>query len=227
VCQRQIAAQASIRYAAIVKDAKWPSIMNLSTQHEAGNALTIRDMRRAFTKLRRLKWFKEKVRGGVAGFEVTQGDHGMHVHVHCIIDCKWCSVTTTAPRIGASKEEWRRKGMQARKELSEQWSLCTGRTSDVWIKRESDVEKIVREQLKYNVKGSDLADRKKVKGRVAPIIRSMTGCRLLSSWGTMYRHPAIKRTKPAPKMCKCGCNDWMLERSVDLIVQKLGVRRRT
>jgi hypothetical protein len=135
------------------------------------------------------------------------------------------SVTVTPPAFHASDEEKKRKGKQSRIELSQQWSLCTNRKGDVWCKREADVEKLVREQLKYNVKGSDLADKRKMVGPIAPVIRSMTGCRLLSSFGTFYRHPAIKRTKPAPAMCKCGCNSWALDMNIETRIKAKCGRR--
>lgn len=201
--------------------------MNLTTKHKAGNALTLRDTRRAFKRFRKLKWFRDKVKGGVAAFEISQTTkrNGIHVHVHCIIDCKWLSVTTTQPPYHASAEQKAKRYEQCRKELNEQWSLATGRRGEVWVKREADVEKLCKEQLKYNVKGSDLAQKKKVKGPVAPIIRSMTGVRMIVGFGSFYRHPSIKRTKPVPKACSCGCQDWMLEKTVDSVVRKIKKRR--
>ena len=84
--------------------------------------------------------------------------------------------------------------------------------------RGKDINVATREVLKYALKGTDLV---KAKQQIAPVIRSMTGSRLVCSWGTFYRHKSVKRPKPAPAMCKCGCNDWMLEKSVDIIVRNI------
>jgi hypothetical protein len=220
VCQRHLAAQTSIRYSAIAEDCDWPNVVTFTAQHSIGSWMTIRDMRRAFTKLRRLRWWKAKVKGGVAAFEMTLGKNGMHVHIHALIDCKWLSVTETAPKVGATKDEWRRKGKRSRMEVSQQWSLCCGRPADVHVRRMrgKNISDATKEVLKYAVKGSDLVSQ---KGQIAPIIRSMTGSRLVSSWGTFYRHPSVKRQKPAPAMCQCGCSDWMLEQTVDSIVNRI------
>lgn len=223
-CQRHLAAQTSIRYAEIAADCQWPTVLTLTAKHSIGSYMTIRDMRRAFTRLKRLRWWKACVKGGVAAFEMTRGKNGLHVHVHALLDCKWLSVTCTAPRVGATKHEWQSKCKRSASEVAQQWSLCCRRPGGVHVRRMRGkcIADATKEVLKYAIKGSDLVT---MPGQVAPIIRSMTGSRLVSSWGSFYRHPGVKRKKPAPAMCKCGCNDWMLERVVDAIVRKTHKRR--
>ena len=84
------------RYARIMQHVQWPLFVTLTAKHAEGDAMNIRQHRRAWGKLRRLRWFRSKVKGGVVAWEITQGDHGMHVHAHALFDCRWLSVNETA-----------------------------------------------------------------------------------------------------------------------------------
>jgi len=226
VCQFAIATQVSMRYERIAAaaNARWMSMVTFTSQHSLGSYMTPRETMSAFRRLRRLRWWKKRVAGGVASCEISKGHNGWHVHIHALIDCEWLSVTENAPGRTASKEQFKAKGKKARKELSEQWSLCCKRPGDVWVRRASGkLEEICREVLKYSVKGTDLVE---FKGQVSPVIRSMTGTRLVVGWGSWYRHKAIKRQEKPPAMCKCGCSDWMMEKTVDWIVRGCKPRRR-
>jgi len=214
-CQRALAARTSLRYEKIASECSWPTVISLTTTHSVISQLGPKQLRRAFTKLRRLRWWKNRVKGGVAAFELTDNGNGWHTHVHALIDCQWLAVDEGAPPVGATKEAIRAKGKRSAKELSEQWSLCVGRPGSVHVRRVrggvENMRKACAEVLKYAVKGTDLAA---MKGDAAPVIREMAGSRLVVSWGTFYRHPAIKRQKPAPAMCKCGCDSWRIDLSI-------------
>lgn len=215
VCQRALATRTSLRYAQIAEECDWPLMLTLTHKHSCMQTLTPKELRRAFTKLRRLRWWKSRVRGGVAAFELTDTGNGWHTHIHALIDCRWLAVTEGAPRPRAPKEEILAKAKRSAREVAEQWSLCCGRAGGVHVRRvkggPAGMSEAVREVLKYAVKGTDLAE---IPTPVTPVIRSMVGSRLVVSWGSFYRHPSCKRTKPAPAMCKCGCSDWMLEQFV-------------
>lgn len=227
MCQRALATRTAMRYEQIAADCKWPLVLTLTHRHHCGSTLTPKQLASAFRKLRRLAWWKKRVTGGVAAFEMTDNGNGWHTHIHALIDCRWLAVTEGAPGPGATAESIRAKSKRSTKELAEQWSLCLGREGGVHVRRgrggRANLREIVSEVLKYAVKGSDLAE---MNGPVAPVIRSMAGNRLVVSWGSFYRHKAVKREKCPPAMCKCGSCDWMLERQVDAIVRKLGVRHR-
>lgn len=211
-----------MRYEAIAAECAWPTMLTLTTTHSAISQLGPKEIRRAFTKLRRLRWWKARVKGGVAAIELTDNGNGWHTHVHALIDCQWLGVTTGAPAPGESAERIRARGKRSSKEVAEQWSLCVGRPGAAHVRRvrggAAKIRDACSEVLKYAVKGTDLV---KMKGAVAPVIRSMAGCRLVVSWGSFYRHTACKREKPAPAMCKCGCSDWMLEKLVDHLVMQI------
>jgi len=215
-----------MKYERIAKaaGAKWMALVTLTSQHSFGSYMTPRETMSAFRRLRRLRWWRKRVAGGVASCEITKGHRGWHVHIHALIDCEWLAVTELPPGRTASKEQCKAKGMRARKELSEQWSLCCRRPADVWVRRATGkIDEVCREVLKYSVKGSDLLE---CKGDIAPIIRSMTGVKLAGGWGTWYRHPAIKRPDKPPATCKCGCSDWMMEKTLDYIVRGCKRKRR-
>ena len=94
--------------------------------------------------MRRLRWWKKRVLGGVVAIEVTRlstkerkrrklsvtTDQGWHPHVHGLLDCDWLAVDESKPGPTATKEQWKRKATAAANELAEQWSLCLGRS---WI----------------------------------------------------------------------------------------------
>lgn len=213
-CQRALAARAAARFTAIAKDCQWPLFATWTVQHSRDDPPSlIREVRRGHTKLRRLQWWRRCVRGGVVAFEVTKGDHGWHPHAHSLIDCRWLHVSESAPRIGATREEWAAKGKRAAKECGEQWSLCVERRGGVKVRRcwsdaSGGIGGAVAEVLKYSVKGSDLVT---MADDIGPLIDVLDRTRLLASWGTFYRHPAIKRARSAPAMCACGCSNWLPE----------------
>jgi hypothetical protein len=201
---------------------RWPLFVTLTAQHELGDAMTLREHRRAWGKLRRLRWFRSRVRGGVVAWEVTSGANGLHVHAHGLFDCRWLSVVESAPRVGATREQWQRKQKAAAREVSEQWSLCCQRPANmkvrrVWSADQGDIRQALIEVVKYAVKGSDLLDD---ETHASTIVDQLDGTRLITSFGTCFGQPDFKRQRSAPRMCTCGCTQFipeevLLARSVD------------
>lgn len=213
-CQHALAARTADRYARIMEHIQWPLRVTLTAKNfEYDETDAVRRLRRAWGKLRRLRWFRRAVRGGVCGFEVTDTGKGFHVHIHAIFDVKWFAVTTTAPRRGASKEEWAKKGRAAASEVSEQWELCCGRKASmqvrrVWTRDKGDIKPALMETLKYSTKGSDLVETAK---SASAIIDQLDATRMITSFGTCFGKPEFKRQRPAPRMCACGCSNWLPE----------------
>lgn len=227
-CQHHLAAQTAERFARIISAAHiaWPLNVTLTAKNFGyDEPWPIREVRRngqtrrecvnpirwirnvAWSeRLRRLDWFRSKVKGGVIGFEVTDQGNGYHVHAHCLLDCKWLSVTQTAPPRGASKEQVAKRGDRACKEVGAQWELCCQRPASckvrrVWT-RENDIQDALREVVKYSVKGSDLVESKR---EAAPLIRLLDGCRMITSFGSMFGRPECKRVKGTAPPCEsCG-----------------------
>jgi hypothetical protein len=220
----------------------WPLIVTFNVVHTLDDEPgLLREVRRAHTKLRRQRWFAKHVRGGFVAYEVSRltekerkrrklgADCGWHPHAHCLFDCQWLAVTETQPKRGATKEEWKRKGTIACKEVAEIWSDVVGRKGSVdvrraWYDKNGGIDGAVCEIVKYSVKGSDLAS---FEGAVAPILYELDRTRQVVPFGTMYGHPDVKRRRNAPAMCRCGCSDWLPEEV--LLAQSLdehGLNRR-
>lgn len=216
VCQHRLATRTSLRYEGISASCQWPLFVTFTVKNHDDVSLDfVRAIRKAFDKLRRLRWWKRCVVGGVASLEVTNKGRGWHPHVHALIDCQWLSVLTPQPRRTASGAQWRAAGRLAAQEVGEQWQLCCDRPASVkvrrvWGKDQGDSKPITTEVLKYSVKGSDLV---KCQDNVAPVIRMLQGTRLVTSWGTMHGHPANKRPKAIGSQCpRCeAVGEWMPE----------------
>jgi hypothetical protein len=191
----------------------WPLFVTLTVENYAEP--DVRPLRRAWGKLRRLRWFRRCVRGGVAAFECTNTGDGWHWHVHALIDCQWLAVTTLQPSRNASKEEWIKRGKIAAKEVGEQWSLCADRPASVHVRRvwkrdAGDVTKATAEVLKYAVTAESLLT---IKEPVAPMLRLLAGTRLVTSFGSCFGK-APKPPKRPPLMCPCGCSDRIPEKLI-------------
>jgi hypothetical protein len=218
-CQRAIAARTAQRYSAIAAECQWPLFVTFTCQHTADDDVSLlRTVRRAHTKLRRLRWWKKCVAGGVISYEVTnKGDNGWHPHGHALIDARWLSVTESTPSRGADAATWKRKARRATEEVAAQWSLCLGRPGSVKVRRvfagdDGSIGAAVHEVLKYSVKGSELCA---VQEPIGDLIDMLDRTRLVCSWGSFYRHPAVKRQRSAPAMCTCGCTEWCPEEVFD------------
>jgi hypothetical protein len=224
VCQRALAARASLRYEGICGSMAWPLFSTFTEKNHPDDGTDfIRALRRSFGKLRRLRWWLKCVKGGVAAIEVTNTGNGWHPHLHAIIDCRWLSVNQLPPARDASSEKKKRIYTRANKEVCEQWSLCTGRPSSVKTKRAyarpGDKSKsIAMEIIKYSVKGSDLVD---YKGDIAPILRMLDGTRLLTSWGSCYGHIREHDMVKQPTRCEsCGiAPKWMPTSELDFALR--------
>jgi len=213
-CQHALAARTADRYARIMGAIQWPLRVTLTAQNYGYDEPNgIRQLRRAWGKLRRLRWFRAKVVGGVTAFEVTDTGKGYHFHAHALFDCRWLSVTVTPPKVGATKEEWRKKAKAAATEVGQQWSLCCGRPASVQVRRvwtadKGDIGPALAETLKYSVKGSDLVE---CDHAIGPLIDELDATRMITSFGSCFGRPEFKRRRSVPAACDCGCQAWLPE----------------
>jgi hypothetical protein len=205
-CSHAIAARTVAKYQSLVAEARWPLFITLTTKNYTEPS--VRPLRRAWGKLRRLRWFRRACLGGVVGFEATNNGKGWHWHAHGLVDCEWLAATVEKPARNAPKDLWISRGKAAAKEVGEQWSLCTQRPSSVkvrrvWTRDDGDVTKACMEVLKYSVTAASLIN---APDAIAPALRQLDGTRLITSFGTFFGK-GIKRKRNAPKMCQCGCSD--------------------
>jgi hypothetical protein len=207
-CAPKLATLMVEKYTTLTAQMKWPLFVTWTTLNY--DEPDVRPLRKAWGKLRRLRWFRRLVPGGVAAFECTEHGKGYHWHIHALLDCKWIAPTVPHPPYGCSKAQWHRSAVAACTETAEQWSLCTGRESSidvrrVWGRDGGDVRRATAEVLKYCVSAETLLG---MNGPVAPFIRLLQGTRLITSFGTMFGK-APKPPKRPPLMCECGCSDRM------------------
>jgi hypothetical protein len=134
-CARILSADRLDRYQASIDAMKWPLLVTLTMPHSADSSdpSDVRKLRRALGKLRRLRWFKRSVSGGITSIEVTCGDNGWHPHAHMLIDCRWMAVTVPEPDYRTSKDKFKSAFKRARKEVAEQWALCLGETTRLQV----------------------------------------------------------------------------------------------
>lgn len=212
------------RYETALKKMKWPLFVTLTTTNFKTGPDCIRAVRRAFGRLRRLRWFKKVVSGGIAAVEVTNRGKGWHPHVHALLDCRWLAVTVPAPAPGLSRDVIARRGKSACSEVGAQWSLCMGgrrssvKTRRVWARDGNDIRPALAEVLKYSVTADTLLD---IKEPLSPLLDVLSATRLVTSWGSCYRL-GVDRDKRSG--CPCGqCHSmdcWMPEVVVESMIRK-------
>jgi hypothetical protein len=206
VCAGVLAARAVARHEAALNRIHYPLFVTLTTKNFDGAPSCFREVRRGFTKLRRLRWWKRAVLGGLAGFEITNKGKGWHPHVHALIDCKWLSVTVPQPAFNSSKAKWRRAAVAACNEVAAQWSLCLGgrkssvKVRRVWTRDDGDIKPALREVLKYSVTSEALDE---IIGDLDPLLDELKLTRLQTSWGSCYGLGVKKKSTAG---CQCdGC----------------------
>lgn len=204
-CAPVIAAERNMRLQGAVEKMRWPLFLTLTQRNTATiTPALMRQMRRNFGKLRHRKWWKKNVKGGVATIEITNIGNGWHPHLHAVIDCRWLSVKTTEPQDWSPKGDWKARCELAASEVGAVWAkLCGQELASIKIKR-ANKHTILKEVVKYALKGSDVAD---MKGKVGEMIRAMEGTRLMTTFGTVYRvspeERRLLRNKERSTRLKC------------------------
>jgi hypothetical protein len=204
-CQPVLARRTVERYAPVMPSIRWPLFVTFTCRNYA-DADGARHVRQAFTRLRRHRWFKDAVRGGVAQIEMSNRGKGWHPHVHALMDCRWFSITVPEPHgANARTELFKRAARAACNEIGEAWTDTLGRKGSVKVRRvwkadDGDITKAMREVLKYSV-SPDTLDRSTEE--IIECIEAMDRMRNLVSWGSLYRRPELKRVKH-PLACECG-----------------------
>ncbi len=133
----------------------------------------IKDLYLFYRNIRRTKWFKKNVRGGVWFFQVTKSDtDGLwHPHIHCLVDSNFLP----------------------KEKLSELWELITGDSKIVDIRAVKDNAKTAEYVARYAAAPCRLADFG--VDDAIEIVQTMHGKRICGTWGT-GRTMSFKITKP-------------------------------
>jgi len=149
----------------------------------------LRELRKSFTALRRSK-FARGWRGGFYSIEVTNEDHGWHLHLHAIIDANWIDAI----------------------QLSAQWARCTNQFGKIVKVKDARAKDYLAEVTKYAVKGVELA--KWSKEKICEFLDAFTGIRTFGVFGTLYGARTKFRewwiqTRSLKHTCKCGCSEFI------------------
>ncbi len=225
VCQHALTAASADRYARIAALCQWPLLVTFNAEHKPSDGVkAFREMRAAHSRIRAQRWWKARVKGGVACWEVSRlskaerkrkklgRDKGWHFHCHCLVDCRWLFATLPPPRAGASDAEKATRIRQINEEIADLWTMAMGGRKGsvsvrrVWLDSNGGIEGAVHEVCKYAMTGADLADS---EHDIEPVLWALEKSRMIVAFGSFFRHPDIKRRAPVPAMCECGCTDWM------------------
>lgn len=179
VCAPAITAKRYARISRIVPRFKWPMAVTLTRENTHDTTGFIEKFKDSFRGFRRSRFWTETVKGGVAGFEVTNKGKGYHTHLHALIDCRWLAICTPEPNRYMSKRQKESLCKRAQRELSEVWGgYVQGRDAQVWVERAWG--KALAETLKYAIKPSDLLDS---KCDASTIIDAIDEGRMMSTFG--------------------------------------------
>lgn len=200
VCQPAIAARNKEAVQHIIEKFKWPLHVMLSCKNTPTPA-GLGKLRKSFQKFRRWKLWKERVTAGIVGYEITNRGQGYHPHAHCLIDCRWLSLTVKEPSFKAHPDFIARQCRLAHEELSLAWGKAVGQDNGaiVWVER-VEAQSAIVEVLKYALKTNELLE---MPGRITPVIEAIKACRMMATFGDAYGRPRKPQKEPAT--CReCG-----------------------
>jgi hypothetical protein len=221
-CAAIVAAKRSRKYARAAKKMKWPLFLTLTVPN-SDDPESLRVLRKDFGRFRRRKLWKDKVKSGIVGVEVTAKTTGWHPHLHCLIDCRWLSLSVPEPRQTDSAQLIADKCRAAQAEVAAGWAdVCGHRRAFVWIRRAD--ARAVREVIKYTVKGSTLANpppsASGARLLVSDLIDVLERTRSISAFGELYGQMGADDDAPACECEEChavGC--YLPDQIIDIIVR--------
>ncbi len=199
-CQRSIAAKRAARMRGAIGAMEWPLFVTL-TMTNSSDPESVRHLRRSFGKLRNRKLWKDTVAGGCAAVEVTNKGKGWHPHLHALVDCRWLAIRTPEPPRNIPKEQKRLYYESARRELSDTWAHVLGQPSAVVLAKRAHGTEVVKEILKYSIKGSELIDS---PDPIAPMLRILEMTRLVTTFGTLCGRTKELDAADESSGCPCG-----------------------
>lgn len=179
---------------------KWPLFATLTMKNVddlKGDA--VRELRRAFGRWRRMK-NNSRISGGVASIEVTNIGNGWHPHLHAVIDCAWLGPARLRPFKWETPNEKAECYRLAKLSLEETWAKALRHEKAVVEVKRCNPKDVVREVVKYSVKGSDLVE---CKEEIGPLIDCLRKTRLVTTFGSAHGFK-FKPTEREPVACECG-----------------------
>lgn len=236
-CAPRLAFDKARRYGPVVNDFRNPLFVTFTTQNFDARSKTTTGMReviRAFRRLRSQRWWKRCCPGGVASFEMTRRRKGWHPHVHALLDSAWFAATVTRPPVGTPADKYKARAREACREIAAQWTMALGgrdgsvKVRKVRVKEGQSVGDSLKEVMKYSVTSESIDA---ITGKVGLLLDELSLSRALVGFGTAYRHPALKKAPRDGKPCEdCGSEKTMMPADVvDAFERSLGKKpsRRT
>jgi len=179
VCARKVTAARYNRIEPIARSMQWPLAVMLSKKNPRDIEGCVADLKKAFKGFRRTKFWKNTVRGGFVGFEITHNHGTPHIHLHALIDCEWLAIATPKLAKGHTKAEIARLCKMAQAELSAVWAGYLGqKEAVVWVRRAD--KKALAETIKYPMKPAELLN---MKCKASAIIDELDRGRLVARFG--------------------------------------------
>jgi hypothetical protein len=145
------------------KDIPNPKFLTLTVQHNEEPLFDqVKFLYDSFKQLRKRKFMKDKIRGGVWFFQIHKSkyDNLWHPHLHCVLDCDFIP----------------------RKKLSELWQKCTLTSCVIDIRAVKRPEKIAEYVARYAARPGTLASLDPEDQM--ELVWSMHGKRLVGKWGS-------------------------------------------
>lgn len=214
-CARQIAAKRAAKLRTVAASFQWPLFITLTVPNLTGKVEGldfIRDLRKAFGRLRHKKIWTARVKGGAAAIEVTNTGEGWHPHLHALIDCEWLAFRVPPPSRRDSPEHIAHKCQEAAKELSAEWTKATRSKVPCVVNAKRCNADAAKEIMKYAVKGSDLIES---PDEIAPVLRMMDGTRLVTTFGSAFGIEVIEEPRE-PLTCPNGHSDWTTQHRITI-----------
>lgn len=155
----------------------------------------IRIFQKAFSRLRRTKFFKH-VDGGCISLEITNEGSGWHIHGHILCNVRYLDV----------------------KQLAIRWGKLVGQAYGIVYVKDCRGSDYLHEVAKYCVKPAQMVSWHPEE--IAQFIACVSKCRLFTTFGTLFKIRSeitaqLALDKPGPMPCECGCMDftWGTEES--------------
>lgn len=199
-CARGIAGERAARLDQVVRTFRWPLFATFTMKNVPDlHSNAVRELRRAFGRFRRMKAFG-LVEGGIASIEVTNIGNGWHPHLHCVMDCRWLGPQRTRPLSWETPDEKREASKLAKLALEAAWAKALRQPMAVCHAKRTTADEVIREVVKYSVKGQDLL---KCRENVGPLIDCLAKCRLVTTFGTAHGFK-FKENERELRACECG-----------------------
>ena len=161
-------------------DMRRPKFLTLTLKHTASPlSHQIKHLYSSFQKLRKSKYFRDHIEGGVWFFQIKQSENDglWHPHLHCLIDALF----------------------MPRQHLSDMWYRITKTSVVVDIRQVKNQATMVDYVARYAAKPGDLKDMD-IETRVE-LIDALHGRRLVGTWGS-GRELSFRHVKQS------DANDW-------------------